>query len=168
MENGIKELLIDELQDIYSAEQQIVKSLPDMISASQSNDLKSALEAHWKETENQVKRLEKIFQMLHIEKREKFCKGMQGLIEEAKEVLSDFPEASPMRDAALISKAQRIEHYEIAAYGTARSYAKELNLDDVDNLLADTIDEEGNADKKLTKLAEGGFFKTGINVLANR
>ncbi len=166
--NGIKELLIYELQDILNAEQQIVEALPDMISAVQSADLKSALEAHRKETQDQILRLEKIFMMLNVQKKEMSPKGIKGLIGDIQDVLKDFPTSSPLRDAALISKAQRIEHFEIAAYGALRSYAQELDLDDIDSLLANTMDEEGNADKKLTKLAEGGLFKTGINVEANK
>lgn len=163
----LKDLLIDELHDILSSEDQIVKALPDMVKASESPDLKKAFESHLKETKGQVLRLKKVFKLLKAEKKEKFCKATKGLIDECKGVLKDFKTKSPLRDAALISKAQRIEHYEIAAYGTVRTYAKELGLGAVAKLLQETLNEEGNADKKLTKIAEGGLFKTGINLQAN-
>jgi ferritin-like metal-binding protein YciE len=117
MKKGIKELLIDELQDILSSEEQIVEALPDMVAAAQSAELKDAFASHLKETKAQVQRLDKIFELLNEKKEEKFCKATKGLIDECKEVLKAFKEKSPLRDAALISKAQRIEHYEIAAYG---------------------------------------------------
>ena len=167
MEKNLKYLLIDELHDILSSEEQIVEALPEMVQSSESPDLKNAFESHLKETKGQIQRLEKIFKLLKIEKEEKFCKATKGLIQECKEVLNDFKTKSAIRDAALISKAQRIEHYEISAYGTVRTYAKELDLDVVADLLQETLDEEENADKKLTKIAEGGLFKTGINLQAN-
>ncbi len=167
MINDLKGLLIDELHDILSSEEQIVEALPEMVKASESEDLKNAFESHLKETKGQIQRLEKIFKLLKIEKKEKFCKATKGLIEECKEVLQDFKTKSPLRDVALISKAQRIEHYEISAYGTTRTFASELDLGEVADLLQATLDEEANADKKLTKIAEGGLFKTGINLQSN-
>jgi ferritin-like metal-binding protein YciE len=163
MEKDLKYLLIDELHDILSSEDQIVEALPEMVKASNSPDLKKAFESHLKETKGQIQRLEKIFKLLKVAKKEKLCKATKGLIQECKEVLKDFKTKSPLRDAALISKAQRIEHYEISAYGTVRTFAKELDLNEVADLLQDTLNEEENADKKLTKIAEGGFFKSGIN-----
>lgn len=168
MQKNLKDLLIDELHDILSSEEQIVEALPEMVKASESPDLKKAFDSHLKETKGQVKRLEKIFKLLKIKKKKKFCKATKGLIQECKEVLKNFKTKSPIRDAALISKAQRIEHYEISAYGTMRTFATELNLDAVADLLQETLDEEGSADKKLTKIAEGGLFKTGINLQANK
>lgn len=144
-----------------------MEALPEMARASESSELKKAFESHLKETKGQVQRLGKIFKLLKLEKEEKLCKATKGLIQECKEVLKDFKTKSPIRDAALISKAQRIEHYEISAYGTMRTFATELDLDVVADLLQATLDEEGNADKKLTKIAEGGFFKKGINLQAN-
>lgn len=167
MKNDLKDLLIEELHDILSAEEQIVEALPEMVKASESLDLKKAFETHLKETKGQIKRLEKIFKILKVEKKEKFCKGTKGLVLECKDVLKDFKTKSAIRDAALISKAQRIEHYEISAYGTMRTFASELNLDEVEDLLEETLNEEGNADKILSKIAEGGLFKTGINLKAN-
>lgn len=167
MQNNLKDLLIDELHDLLSSEHQLVVALPQMVKASESADLKQAFTSHLKETKEQVQRLEKIFKLLKVERKEKICKAMKGLIQESKEVLKDFKTKSPIRDAALISKAQRIEHYEISAYGTVRTFAKEINQDAVANLLKETLMEEANADKKLTKIAEGGLFKSGINLKAN-
>ncbi|MCE5317100.1 MAG: ferritin-like domain-containing protein [Parachlamydia sp.] len=167
MKKDLKDLLIDELHDILSSEEQIVEALPEMVKASESPDLKKAFESHLKETKGQIQRLEKVFKLLKTEKKEKFCKATKGLIDECKEVLKDLKTKSALRDAALISKAQRIEHYEISAYGTVRTYASELDLNAVADLLQATLEEEGNADKKLTKIAEGGLLKTGINLQAN-
>ena len=167
MEKGLKELLVDELHDILSSEEQIIAALPTMAKAAESPDLKKAFESHLQETKGQVKRLEKVFKLLKVVRKKKFCKATKGLIEECKEVLQDFKVKSAMRDATLISKAQRIEHYEISAYGTVRTYAKELKLNDVANLLKETLKEEEGADKKLTKIAVGGLFKSGINQQAN-
>ena len=167
MPKDLRGLFVDELHDILSAEDQIVKALPAMVKASESPDLKKAFAGHLKETKGQVRRLKKVFSLLKLKPQKKFCKAMHGLIEECKEVLKDYKEKSPVRDAAFISKAQRIEHYEIAAYGTVYTYAKELGLRAEAKLLNETLDEEGSADKKLTKIAEGGLFKTGINLLAN-
>lgn len=163
MEKDFKSLLIDELSDLLSAEEQIVEALPEMIRASESSDLKQALESHLTETRMQVERLEKIFDIMNVEKEEKFCPAMKGLIDECRGVLKDFRTKSSLRDVAIIAKAQRIEHYEIAAYGTARTFAKEMDLSKVAELLQTSLDEEGNADKKLTKIAEGGLLTSGIN-----
>lgn len=166
MEKTIHDLFIEELQDIYSAEQQIVKALPGLVAAAFSPFLKRAFETHLKETKGQVVRLEKIFRLLGTPKKAKFCKGAKGLIEECVEVVHDFKK-SPVRDAALISKAQRIEHYEISAYGTLRTLAEELDYDVVADLFDENLTEEANADKLLTKLAKGGIFSSGINHIAH-
>ncbi|MBN9376821.1 MAG: hypothetical protein BGO14_01480 [Chlamydiales bacterium 38-26] len=163
MAKDLKDLLIDELQDILSAEEQIVEALPAMVTAAESPDLKKAFQLHLKETKGQIQRLKKIFKLLKIEQKEKFCKATKGLIQECKEVLKDFKTKSLTRDAALISKSQRIEHYEISAYGTMHTFAKELALDAVADLLRETLSEEESADKKLTHIAAGGVFKSGIN-----
>lgn len=166
MKKDLKDLLIDELHDILSSEEQIVKALPGMVTASESPELKKAFASHLKETKGQVQRLQKIFKLLKVQRKEKFCKATKGLIDECKEVLKDFKTKSSLRDAALISKAQRIEHYEIAAYGTVRTFANELDLDDVADLLQATLNEEGHADKTLTKIAEGGLLRSGVNYQA--
>lgn len=167
MKKDLRFLLIDELHDILSSEEQIVKALPGMVTASQAPDLKKAFSSHLKETKGQIKRLEKVFKLLDIKKKEKFCKGTKGLIDECKEVLKDYKTKSPLRDAALISKAQRIEHYEISAYGTVRTFANELGLKAVVSLLEETLHQEEHADQKLTKIAVGGLYKLGVNEQAN-
>lgn len=163
----MKELFIDELHDMLSAEHQIVKALPGMVTAAQSPELKTAFRNHLKETKGQVTRLDKIFRLLKIKEKAKFCKATYGLIQECKDAIKDFSK-SPVRDAALISKAQRIEHYEISAYGTLRTFAYELKLNEIGKLLQETLNQEANADKKLTKIAEGGLITSGINHLANQ
>jgi len=166
MEKTIKDVFIDELHDMLSAEQQIVKALPKVVEAASSPDLKAAFRAHLQETKGQIKRLEKAFRLLKHKPRAQLCKAAKGLIEECSEVIKDYPKSSS-RDAALISKAQRIEHYEISAYGTICTFAKELGHKDIASLLHETLNEESSADKKLTKLAEGGFLSSGINHDAN-
>lgn len=166
MNEGIKDLLIDELHDLLSAENQIIKALPAMIKAADSPRLKEAITTHLIETKGQVERLAKIFNLLKVVKKEKFCQAAKGLIQECDEVIKKYKK-SFLRDAALIAKAQRIEHYEIAAYGTVRTFANELGLGQIADLLNDTLMEEENADTTLTKIAEGSFFSVGINRKAN-
>ncbi|MGI8978617.1 MAG: ferritin-like domain-containing protein [Pirellulaceae bacterium] len=156
----LQELLTDELKDLYSAENQLLKALPKMAKAASSPELKAAFEEHLEETKGQVDRLVTIFEQLEGSPKGKKCKAMEGLLEEG----SEFIEAEgdeAVKDAGLICAAQKVEHYEIASYGCARTFATLLGLDEVANLLQDTLDEEGNADKKLTELAE-----TVINVEA--
>src|SRR5205823_2827656 len=120
--NSLQDLMVDELRDIYSAEKQLVKALPKMAKAATAPQLKSALQSHLQETENHVKRLEKVFQNLGVTARTKKCKAMEGLIEEASDLLEE--DADPeVRDAGIIASGNRVEHYEIAAYGTVRTYA---------------------------------------------
>jgi ferritin-like metal-binding protein YciE len=148
----IEELLIDELKDIYSAEKQITKALPKLAKAATSTELRSAFESHLQETLGQIERLDQIFETLGKSPRGKVCHGMQGVLEEGSEVLDDT-EKGEVRDAALISAAQRVEHYEMAAYGSVREYAKLLGHKDVASLLQQTLDEEEAADQKLTSIA---------------
>jgi len=152
-ENPLQELLVDELKDIYSAENQIIKALPKMAKAASSPELKRAFERHLEETKRQVERLDQIGEALDIKMTGKKCKGMEGLIEEGKEIMSEDLEDDTL-DAGLIGAAQKVEHYEIAAYGTARAHANLLGLNKIARLLQQTLDEEGNTDKKLTQLAE--------------
>lgn len=166
MEKGIRDLLIDELHDSLSSEEQIVAALPAMVAAADSKELKEAFASHLKETKGHVVRLGKVFKLLKVEKRKKMCEATKGLVQECKDAIKGYKK-SFLRDAALISKAQRIEHYEISAYGTLRTFAKELGLKEIANLLQHTLDEEGNADRNLTKIAEGGFFRSGVNEKAN-
>jgi ferritin-like metal-binding protein YciE len=153
MEN-MQDLYIHELRDIHNAEKQILQALPKMAKAAKHQELRQAFEEHHRVTEEQVRRLETIFDDLGQKPGGKKCKGMEGLIEEGEEVLKE--DADPdVRDAALIAAAQRVEHYEIAAYGTARTYAQQLGFSNHAELLQRTLDEEGETDEKLTKLAEG-------------
>lgn len=159
-------LFIDELCDMYNSEKQIVKALPKLIKMASLPDLKEALTKHWNETENQVRRIEKIFHILNQKPLEVTCEAMEGLVKEADELIENR-EKSPTLDAAIISAAQKVEHYEIASYGTLRSFAKHLDLNsEIVDLLQSTLDEEGAADKKLTKIADGSFFSPGVNTEA--
>jgi len=151
--NPLEELLVDELKDLYSAETQIVKALPKMMKAAGSPELKRAFERHLEETRRQVERLNQIADNLDVKLTGKKCKGMEGLIEEGKEIMEEDLDENAV-DAGLIGAAQKVEHYEIAAYGTARTHAQLLGLTRVARLLQQTLDEEGATDKKLTALAE--------------
>ena len=149
-----EDLFHHELKDLYSAEKQLTKALPKMAKAATNEDLRQAFEDHLQETEVQLQRLEQIFTQLGIPTtRVQKCKAMEGLIEEGKEVMEEDMEPE-LLDAALICAAQRVEHYEIAGYGCARTFAQRLGLADIADLLQTTLDEEGNTDKKLTDIAE--------------
>lgn len=151
--NSLHDLYVDELKDLYNAESQILKALPKMVKAASSPDLAQAFQNHLEETEGQVARLDRIFKKLDVSPKGKKCKAMEGLLEEGKEVMEE--DADPVvRDAALIAAAQRVEHYEMAGYGCVRTFAQLLGYDDASDLLQETLDEEGAADKKLTELAE--------------
>jgi ferritin-like metal-binding protein YciE len=158
--DSLHDLYVDELKDLYNAENQLVKALPKMAKAATNPDLKAAIEEHLEVTRGQVERLERIFKKLGVSPKGKKCKAMEGLIEEGKEVMEEDGQEAVI-DAALIAAAQRVEHYEMAGYGCARTFAKLLGYDEAARLLQETLDEEGDADKKLTELAE-----TGINVEA--
>jgi len=150
---SLHDLFVDELKDLYNAENQLTKALPKLAKAAASDELRTAFEKHLKETEHQVERLETIFEQLEASPKGKRCKAMAGLIEEGKEMMeADGEEA--VKDAALIAAAQRVEHYEIAGYGTARTFAQLLGFDEAADLLQETLDEEAAADKKLTEIAE--------------
>jgi ferritin-like metal-binding protein YciE len=151
--NPLEELLVDELKDLYSAENQLVKALPKMAKAASSPELRRAFERHLEETRRQVERLDQIGQALDVRLTGKKCKGMEGLIEEGKEIMEEDLE-DPAIDAGIIGAAQKVEHYEIAAYGTARTHAEVLGYTKAAKLLQQTLDEEGATDKKLTQLAE--------------
>jgi ferritin-like metal-binding protein YciE len=157
---SLQELYVEQLKDLYSAEQQILKALPRMVKAASSKKLKAAFTAHERQTRQQVKRLERVCKALGEKPTGKKCHGMEGLIEEAKELIKEKP-APDVLDAGLISAAQHVEHYEMAGYGTVRTWARLLGYEDQANLLQQTLDEEGDTDKLLTELAE-----TGINVEA--
>ncbi|PTY07653.1 ferritin-like domain-containing protein [Opitutaceae bacterium EW11] len=147
------DLLVEELKDLYSAETQLLKALPKMSKAASSEELKDAFTTHLKQTEGHVKRLEKAMKKLDEMPKGKKCQAMEGLIEEAKEVLEEEYEPA-LRDLALIVAAQKVEHYEIAGYGSARTLAELIEEDDVAEILQETLDEEGDTDKLLTQIAE--------------
>ena len=150
--NPIQEMFVDQLKDLYSAENQILKALPKMAKKATNEQLRVAFERHLEETRNHVARLEQIAETMDISLRGKKCKGMEGLIEEGKEAMEEFED--DVLDAAMIGAAQKVEHYEIAGYGTARTHANMLGLSKAARLLQQTLDEEGRTDKKLTDLAE--------------
>jgi len=149
---ALKELYIDELRDIYNAENQLVKALPKMAKAASSDELRTGFEAHLEQTRGHVQRLEQIFKELGEKPSGKKCKGMEGLVAEGQEMMDEDFEDDLM-DAALISAAQRVEHYEIAAYGTVRTYAELLGEENAVTLLEQTLQEEKETDQKLTDLA---------------
>jgi ferritin-like metal-binding protein YciE len=151
-DQGLKELYIDELKDLYNAENQLVKALPKMAKAASSDELRQGFEEHLEQTRGQVQRLEKIFQALGESPKGRKCKGMEGLIEEGSEAMKEDYEGSVL-DAALIGAAQRVEHYEIAGYGTVRSMADTLGESDHVSLIEETLEEEKQTDKKLSELA---------------
>ena len=148
----LNDLFIHELKDLHNAEKQLTKALPKMAKAATSDDLRQAFEEHLQETEEHLSRLEEIMGQLELPTRGHRCKAMEGLIEEGKEVLEEDME-SDVRDAALICAAQRVEHYEIAGYGCARTFAEMLGLGDAQRLLQQTLDEEKAADERLTRVA---------------
>ena len=150
---SLRDLLVEQLQDLYDAENRITKALPKMAKAATSPALKAAFEKHLRETEGQVKRLEQVFEALGETAKTKTCKAMQGLIAEGEETIAENAEPE-VRDAALIASAQRVEHYEMAGYGTVRSYAKLLKEDTCARLLEQTLEEEKATDEALTELAE--------------
>ena len=150
---SLEKLLVHDLKDLYSAEKQILQALPKMAKAATNPKLRKAFERHEQQTQEHVRRIEQCFETLEGSPTGKKCKGMEGLLEEGKEVLEeDMPEA--LRDAALIGAAQKVEHYEMAAYGTARELAHALGLKETALLLQLTLDEEGETDKLLTSIAE--------------
>jgi ferritin-like metal-binding protein YciE len=150
-EKGLKELYIDELKDLYNAENQLLKALPKIAKAATSEDLSAGFEEHLEQTKGHVQRLEDIFKQLGESPKGKKCKGMEGLIEEGSEAIDEYD--GELLDAALIGAAQRVEHYEIAGYGTVIAFAEELGESDHVELLNQTLEEEKQADQKLADLA---------------
>src|SRR5436190_1584390 len=157
----LQELFEHEISDLYSAETQLTEALPKMAQAASNDELREAFTHHLDETRDHVRRLDEIRGQIGSSLSEE-CEGMRGLIAEGDEIVAAVGH-SAVKDAALISAAQRVEHYEIAAYGTARTLADELGLGEAKDLLDQTLDEESTADKLLTKVATGGMFKAGIN-----
>jgi ferritin-like metal-binding protein YciE len=152
----LKDLYVDELKDLYSAEKQLVKALPKMAKAANDPQLKEAFRTHLEETRGHVERLEQICRDLGVSPRGKKCVGMEGLIEEGNELIQEDPDPDVL-DAGLINKAQHVEHYEMAGYGTVRTYARQLGFESQADLLQQTLDEEGKTDHLLTQLAESGI-----------
>ena len=153
--NSLRDLYVSELKDLYDAENRILKALPKMAEAASSPDLRRAFEEHLEQSRGHVSRLEQVFQKLDEPPKGEKCKGIAGIINEGEDLIDDMDESAPaVGDAGLISAAQRVEHYEIAAYGTARTFARRLGFDDQAQLLNQTLQEEGETDKKLTSLAE--------------
>ncbi len=151
---NLRDLLVEELQDLYSAEKQLTKALPKVAKNASDPELKKAIESHLKETEGHVTRLEEAFEQLGENAKAKTCEGMKGLISEADERIKEGSEDPATLDAGLIADAQRVEHYEIAAYGSARTFARLLGENKVVQLLESTLKEEKAADTKLTSIAE--------------
>lgn len=158
----LEDLYVEELKDLYNAENQLLKALPQMAKAATAPELQSAFEEHLEQTRGQVQRLEQIFEKMGESPKGKACKAMEGLVAEGKELIEEGKD-SPVLDAGLIGAAQRVEHYEIAGYGTARTFAKLLGHSDAAALLQQTLEEESQTDEKLTQLAE-----RVINVEAKR
>jgi ferritin-like metal-binding protein YciE len=153
-ESALKELFIDEIKDIYWAEKNLATALPKLIKGATSEDLKQTITTHLEETKNHVTRLESVFESLDEKASAKKCLAMEGLLNEATELLSDTEKGTEVRDAAIISAAQKVEHYEIASYGTLRTLAGTLGYTEAQKLFDQTLEEEKNADKLLTQVAE--------------
>ena len=149
----LDELFHDTLKDIYYAEKKILSALPKMAKAAQNEDLTAAFEKHQAETEEQISRLEQVFELIDQKPQGKKCAAIEGILEEGQEIIKEY-KGSPALDAGLVSAAQAVEHYEIARYGTLRTWAEELGLDDAAKLLQETLDEEEATDQALTELAE--------------
>jgi len=150
---SLSEFFIQQLQDLYDAENQLIKALPKMAEAASSAELRNAFEEHLEQTRNQVTRLEQVFEIVSDKAKKAECKGMQGLIKEGNEMIKSDSEPE-VRDVALIAAAQRVEHYEIAGYGCVRTYARLLGYGDAESLLQQTLEEEKEADQKLNDIAE--------------
>lgn len=150
---SMEDLFLEQIEDLYDAEKRLVKALPEMAQASTSQTLRQAIESHLMETEGHVSRLEKVFRMIGKDPKSQTCDAMKGLISEGEDIVDDIDESS-LRDAGIIAAANRVEHYEIAAYGSARTFAQTLGLTEAAALLEQTLQEEKRADQKLTQLAE--------------
>jgi ferritin-like metal-binding protein YciE len=161
MLDTLNALLEEQIKDLYNAENQLVKALPKMAKAASSPELKEAFTSHLEETKGHVDRLKQVAEILEIKPTGKTCKAMQGLVAEGAEVLEEDGE-EPVIDAALIAAAQRVEHYEISAYGTARAIAEQLGLKDVVKILQTTLDEESAADEKLSTISEDGVLVAAL------
>jgi ferritin-like metal-binding protein YciE len=159
--NELHSLMVEQLRDILWAEKELVKALPKMAKAANSKELQDAFTSHKTETDGHIDRLKQVFKHLDLAARSKKCEAMAGLIKEAESLQDDFEDSEAL-DAALVAAAQKVEHYEIASYGTIRAFAKRLGYSEMVELLTKTIDEEGAADKKLTKIAESDANQAAV------
>jgi ferritin-like metal-binding protein YciE len=160
--NNLNDLFLQQLEDLYDAENRLTKALPKMAEAASSPELRRAFQTHLQQTEEHVRRLQRIFEMLPHEPERETCAAMKGLIQEGEEMI-DAKGDNQVRDAGLIAAAQRVEHYEMAGYGTVRSFAQQLGMQDVAQILQQTLDEEKETDEQLTEIAE-----TAINAQASK
>jgi ferritin-like metal-binding protein YciE len=163
-ENGLRDLFVSELKDMLWAEQHILKALPKMEKAARLEELKDAFASHLAQTEEHVNRLKEVFEIVDTTPRAEKCEAMEGILKEGEDLVEDFKD-SPALDAALITAAQKVEHYEIAGYGCLRSFAERLGLDDAAELLQATLDEEGDTDEKLTGIAESMANDEAVEVV---
>jgi ferritin-like metal-binding protein YciE len=160
--HSLKDVLQEQLEDLYSAETQLIDALPKMAQAAHHDELREAFEQHHQETRDHLRRVKDALGEIGVTSPTEVCQGMKGLIAEGEQMIQ--MEGDPnAKDAALIGAAQRVEHYEIAAYGTARQLADDCGFDGIKDLMDQTLDEESHADKLLTKIATGGMFKAGVN-----
>jgi ferritin-like metal-binding protein YciE len=160
--HSLNDVLQEQLEDLHSAETQLVTALPKMAQSAHHDELRQAFEHHFEETRGHLKRVQEALSEIGVSTPTEVCKGMQGLISEGEKTMSRGGDQMA-QDAALIAAAQRVEHYEIAAYGTARQLADDCGFDAIKELMDQTLDEESNADRLLTKIATGGMFRAGIN-----
>lgn len=164
---SLNDLYVDELRDLYDAQRQIRETLPRRVETASDSELKEALHDHLEVTNRQIGRLDEIFDHLGVSKNDKTCIGMQGLIEEGDRVIASFNDPN-VRDAAIIGVTQKVEHYEIAGFGTARTWADLLGYDEAADMLDECADEAGDADERLTDIATGGIFTSGVNEAARQ
>jgi ferritin-like metal-binding protein YciE len=160
--NSLKDVLQEQLEDLHSAETQLIAALPKMAQAAHNEELREAFQTHLEETQGHLNRVKEALSEIGVASPTEVCKGMKGLIAEGEEMIQMGGDPTAL-DAALIAAAQRVEHYEIAAYGTARQLADDCGFDAIKDLMDQNLDEESHADKLLTKIATGGMFKAGLN-----
>jgi len=159
--HNLQDLFVQQLKDLYDAEQQLTKALPQMAEAASSADLRDAFNKHWQQTQEHVRRLEQVFRGINCEPESESCPAMKGMIKEGQDMMAAKGDPA-VRDAGLIAAAQRAEHYEIAGYGTVRTFAQQLGRSDLAQILQQTLDEEGQTDKTLTSLAQRGINQQAV------
>jgi ferritin-like metal-binding protein YciE len=164
---SLEDVFVEQVADLRSAEQQLVQALPKVAQAASNNELREALEQHLEQTQRHVRRLDEIEGTIGLAIPQEHCEGMEGLLKEGEEIIAAQGDPAA-KDAALIAAAQRVEHYEISGYGSARTLADQLGHDDAKRLLEETLEEESKADELLTKIATGGMLKSGVNKQAAR